>query len=393
MLDPFHADYGDDPYPALARLRAEDPVHFSVDLNAWVLTAYADCLAVLQDGAAFRSDFLSLEGERWDEARRRSALFLDGVPALSAMAEPDHHRMRESVQGAFSARAVARMRPIIQSSVDALLDRRVPGEPFDVVGSLAYPLPRLVIAAQLGVAEADREAFMRHASVIARAMFGSGEAAEAIEALEARAALSEYLERLKSNGAGDGALARMVEAHGAGTLSEVETVALMVDVALAGNDPTACLIANGTLALLRHPDALATLHADPALVPGAVEEFLRYDSPLHALMRIVGTAVTVRGETMEPGEVVYLMVGAANRDPAQYADPDVLDIRREHPRHLGFGGGAHHCLGAPLARLVADVVFTTLTGRFPDMRLAPLGVEREPEFELRGPSRLRVLLD
>jgi len=240
---------------------------------------------------------------------------------------------------------------------------------------------------------------MRAASLIASGIFGSGDMSEAVPALEAREALQEYLARLHAESPdtealdAEGALARMVEAHGAGTLSDAETVGLMVDVALAGNDPTACLIGNGLLALVRHPEALDALRADPSLVPAAVEEFLRYDSPLHALMRIVARDVEVAGVAMRAGDVVYLMLGAANRDPEQFEDPDRLDIRRPHPRHLGFGGGAHHCLGAPLARLEAEVVFTSLLARFPGLRLAPLGVERQAEFELRAPARLRVLID
>lgn len=393
-FDPSDPEYREDPYPALARLRAEEPVHRSEMLGGWVLTRHADCHAVLTDGATFRSDFLSQEGERWDEARRRSALFLDGIPALSAMAEPDHHRMREAVQSAFSARALQRLRPAIQSSVDALLDAARADEPFEVMGGLAYPLPRLVILEALGVAQADRDSFMRNASLIARGIFGSGDAGEAAQALEARAWMHDYLARQSSGGGdvdGAGALARMIEAHREGALSDAETVALMVDVALAGNDPTACLVGNGLLALLRHPDTLDALRAEPVLVPGAVEELLRYDSPLHALMRIVDHDVEVGGTLMRTGDVVYLMVGAANRDPAQFEEPDRLDIRRPHARHLGFGGGAHHCLGAPLARLTAEVVFTTLLGRFPALRLAPLGVDREGEFELRAPARLRIL--
>ncbi|MGE3856341.1 MAG: cytochrome P450 [Dehalococcoidia bacterium] len=393
-FNPFVPGYGEDPYPALARLRAAEPVHFSEDLGAWVLTRYADCVTVLRDSATFRSDFLSQEGERWDEARRRSQLFLDGIPALSAMAEPDHHRMRETVQGAFSPRAVQRLRPRIQAAVDALLARARPGEPFEVMGGLAYPLPRLVIEEQLGIADVDREPFMRAASLIASGVFGSGDMSETVPALEAREALHEYLARLDAEPPdADGALARMRAAHGAGTLSDAETVGLMVDVALAGNDPTACLIGNGLLALLRHPEVLDALRADPSLIPGAVEEFLRFDSPLHALMRIAARDVEVGGVPLRAGDVVYLMLGAANRDPAQFEEPDRLDIRRPHLHHLGFGGGAHHCLGAPLARLEAEVVFTSLLARFPGLRLAPLGVERQAEFELRAPARLRVLID
>lgn len=395
-FDPALPSYVVDPYPTLAALRAEDPVWFSADLDAWIVTGYAECSAALHDASTFRSDFLAVEGARWDEARRRSEVFLGGVPALSAMAEPDHHRMRDTVSGVFSPRAVERLRPRIEAIVNELLDATEPGEPFDVMGGLAYPLPRRVIAEQLGLAEADREPLLRDASRIARAMFGDGSSGEAEQALEAHASLAAYLARAASTpGAYDvaGALGRVLEARDAGTLSEVEVLALMVDVALAGNDPTACLIGNGTLALLRHPEERALLLDDPSLIPGAVEEFLRYDSPLHALMRIAARDAVLGGHEVRTGDVVYLLLGAANRDPAQFPDPDRLDVRRKSTRHLGFGSGSHHCLGAPLARMVAEVAFGAMLARFPAMRLAPLGLEREHGFELRAPSRLLVLTD
>lgn len=395
-FDPSQPSYLFDPYPALAALRAEDPVWFSADLEAWVVTGYAECSAVLHDASTYRSDFLAVEGARWDEARRRSEVFLGGVPALSAMAEPDHHRMRDTVSGAFSPRAVERLRPRIETIINALLDVIEPGRPFDVMGGLAYPLPRHVIAAQLGLADAERDAFLRDASTIARGIFGSGTAEEVAQAHEARASIAAYLARAASTPDTydvTGALHHMFEARDSSALSEVEVLALMMDVALAGNDPTACLIGNGTLALLRHPEERAALLDDPARIPSAVEELLRYDSPLHALMRIAGRDTTLGGHEVRAGDVVYLMLGAANRDPAQFEEPDRLDVRREHPRHLAFGAGSHHCLGAPLARLTAEVAFTSMLARFPSMRLAPLGLEREPEFELRGPSRLLVLTD
>ncbi len=394
LFNPFDPSYTDHPYPALAALRASEPVYFSDVLQAWIVTRYADCLSVLHDAKTFRSDFLSLEGERWIEARRRSQLFLDGVPALSAMAEPDHHRMRAVVGGTFAVHGLERLRMQIESAVDGLLDGAVPGVPFDVMGGLAFPLPRLIVLAQLGVAEADRDAFMEHVSRIAGAVFGSGDAEEARQALDARDALATYLAGLSEDTLdAHGMLARVVEAGGSGTLSPSEALGLVVDVALAGNDPTACLIGNGVLALVQHPEQFQILRARPELVPQAVEEFLRFDSPLHTLMRIVDASVTLAGQALQAGDVVYVMPGAANRDPAQFRDPDRLDILRSSSHHLGFGGGPHHCLGAPLARMEAAIVFSRLIERFPTMRLAPLGVEREVEFELRGPSRLRVLLD
>ena len=135
------------------------------------------------------------------------------------------------------------------------------------------------------------------------------------------------------------------------------------------------------------------LLGDPSLISGAVEEFLRYDSPLHALMRIAARDTVLGRHEVHAGDVVYLLLGAANRDPVQFPDPDRLDVRRRSLRHLGFGSGSHHCLGAPLARLVAEITFGAMLARFPAMRLAPLGLEREPGFELRAPSRLLVLTD
>ena len=396
FFNPLRPSYAEDPYPALARLRAQDPVFFSHDLNAWIVTRYAECSLALHDTARFRSDFLAAEGPRWAVARARNELFLGGVPALSAMAEPDHHRMRETVSAVFAPRAVQRLRERIVDAVDGLLAGLAPGEPFEVMRGLAYPLPRMVIAEQLGIPETDRAEFQAHADAIARAIFGGAEPAEVARASEARDALLAYVARLHADPESldlSGALARMIDAFTGGTLSQAEVVGLAVDVAMAGNDPTACLIGNGLLALLRHPDQIDLVRGEPALMADATDEFARFDSPLHALMRIAAEDVELAQKVIRRGDVVYLMVGAANRDPAQFADPDRLDVRRENRRHLGFGAGAHFCLGSPLGRLEAEVALSTLITRYPTLHLAGRGAEYEPEFEMRGPRRLTVAYD
>jgi cytochrome P450 len=309
------------------------------------------------------------------------------------MGEPDHHRLREVVSGAFAPRAVQWLRPFVETAVERLLDALEPGEPFDLMRGLAHPLPRLVIAEQIGIPEDDRATFQAHADAIARAIIGAGPADEAIHARESLLAYVAGLEASPDGHDGARALARMLDARIAEALSDAELVALLIDVAMAGNDPTACLIGNATLALLRHPDQMAMLRDDLELIPDAIEELLRYDSPLHALMRVAASDTTLGGRQIRAGDVVYLMVGAANRDPAQFSDPDRLDLRRENRKHLSFGTGFHTCLGAPIGRIEAEIALTTLLTRFPTLRLVPKGVEREPEFEMRGPKRLMVVAD
>ena len=392
FFNPLRQSYAEDPYPALARLRAQAPVYFSRDMNAWIVTRYVDCSAVLHDTSTFRSDFLSVEGAHWEVARARNQLFLGGVPALSAMAEPDHHRLRETVSAIFAPRTVRRLRAQIEAIVERLLERLEPGRPCDVMHDLAHPLPRLVIMEQLGIPEPDREEFQAHADAIARAIFGSATADEVRRATDARAALLDYIDRVSTTRTYDpaGALARMIEAFSTHTLSRDEVMALAIDVAMAGNDPTACLIGNALLALLRHPDQLALLRAEPGRIVNAMDEVARYDSPLHALMRIASADVTLGNHPIRRGDVVYAMVGAANRDPAQFADPDRFDVTRDTHRQLGFGAGPHYCLGAPLGKLEAEIALTALFAQRPDVRLDARGAQYEPEFEMRGPKRLIV---
>lgn len=403
FFNPLRPSYVEDPYPALARLRAEDPVFHSPELGAWLLTRYTDCAQALHDPSRFRSDFWATDDPRWREGQARTQALLGGAHALSSMAPDDHHRQRGIVSEDFTPRAVAGVRPYIEAFVDRLLEPLIDaaraGQPFDLMASLAHPLPRAVVAEQLGIAEVDRPAVMANIDTVARAIFRASTADESRAATAARDALLGYLTRECAPGApgsgpsGGGVIARLCAAAGAGDLSADELVALTVDIAMAGNDPTACLIGNGTLALLGHPEEAALLRSQPSLTAGAVDELARFDSPMQALMRVAAEEITLGRKRIRKHEIVYLMLGAANRDPEQFPSPDRLDLRREDRRHLSFGAGPHVCLGAPLARLEVEVALTRLLARFPTLRLAPRGVTREPEFEVRGPKRLLLIAD
>ncbi|MEX2375811.1 MAG: cytochrome P450 [Dehalococcoidia bacterium] len=342
FFNPIRPSYIENPYPALARLRAEEPVYYSRELSAWVVTRYADCARALREPTTFCSDFSEVHSQWWDETRTRNQMLLGGVQPLARTEPPHHHRMRDVVSGAYTHVAVQGLRPYIESAVDRLLDGVRPGRPFDLMQSFARPLPQMVIAEQLGIAEQDRETVMGDAYSLVLAATSTSPPEQVRRASEARISLLAYLAHVgvRGTGYGDGGvLARMLDARRGGELSEAELLALAVDVAMAGNDATAYLIGNGTLALLQHPEQFAALGDEPALMTDSIGEFLRYDSPVQAVSRVVAIDVRLGGKQLDKGDLVYLTVGAANRDPAQFPAPDRLHLRREDRRYLSFGAG------------------------------------------------------
>jgi cytochrome P450 len=382
-IDPFLPEYRADPNPLYHRLRELDPVHRS-PAGVWVLTRHADATAVLRD-PRFSSNPGHLHGARPQVGPRRLdtrvLLFLD---------PPDHTRIRSLVSKAFTPNRVRQLRPRVEALVGELLDRvEQQGSP-ELIADLAYPLPVSVICELLGVPAVERDQFRRWSSDASRLLDRDIDLDE--QAMErgtaAIAGFTEYFIALigeRRNQARDDLLSALIAAEEAGErLSWEELLSTIILLFLAGHETTVNLIGNGALALLRHPDQLERLRRDPAIGPSAVEELLRYDSPVHVTARIATTEVAVGGTAIEPGEQVIVLVAAANRDPAVFPDPDRLDLGRPDNRHLSFSAGMHYCLGAALARLEGEVALRELVRRFPRLELAHPEPAYRDHLVLRG---------
>jgi cytochrome P450 len=387
LLPEFHAD----PYPFYRRLRERDPVH-QTPMGFWVLTRYDDCVAVLRDARFGREEFqqmlAAVYGGEDSDRLPRSMLFRD---------PPDHTRLRGLVSKAFTPRTIEVMREHIQEIVDRLLDRALARGGMDVIEDLAYPLPVTVICEMLGVPVDDHASIRGWSADIARSLDAIGLPADpsiAERGRAARRALADYFRALlpvrRAQPQAD-LLSGLLAAEEQGDkLTEPEVVAMCLLLFIAGHETTVNLIGNGTLALLRHPDQLARLQADPTLVPNAIEELLRYDSPVQRTARITTADVELAGHAIGKGAMVVTALGAANRDPAQFADPDRLDVTRRDVRHISFGYGIHFCLGAPLARVEGQIALGTLLRRAPGLTLAEASPEWRESSVLRGLRRLNV---
>jgi len=391
LFNPFLPEFHADPYPFYRRLREQDPVH-QTPMGFWVLTRYDDCVTALRDPRFGREEFqqmlAAVYGGEESDRLPRSMLFRD---------PPDHTRLRALVSKAFTPRVIEQMRDHIQEIVDRLLDRAQRQGGMDVIEDLAYPLPVTVICEMLGVPVDDHASIRSWSADIARSLDAIGlPSHQSIvdRGRVARRALADYFRALvpgrRARPQADllsGLLA--VEEQG-DRLTEPEVIAMCLLLFIAGHETTVNLIGNGTLALLRHPDQLAGLRADPALIGNAIEELLRYDSPVQRTARITTTDVEVAGHLIAKGAMVVTALGAANRDPAQFPDPDRLDVTRRDVRHISFGYGIHFCLGAPLARVEGQIALGTLLRRAPGLGLAEPSLEWRESSVLRGLKRLRV---
>ena len=389
-----------DPYPIYHQLRAEDPVHWSDVWGCWVLTRYADVIAVLRDYRRFTNvgriaSFLDqLPANVRAQIRPLYDNFTVGMPNTDP---PEHTRVRGLVNSAFTARVVDGMRPRVQEIVDGLLDQAESGGAMEVIGSFAYPLPAIVIAEMLGVPAEDRDRFKAWSDDIV-AFHGTGRPhietimKSTAALLETKAWLLRLIEARRKQPEDD-LISALVAAEERGEmLSETELVATCITLLTAGHETTTGLIGNGLLALLRHPDQLRKLREHPALIGTAVEEFLRFDTSFLRAWRLTAEDVEIGGKQIPKGQTLSLMLGAANRDPAQFADPDRLDITRQPNLHTSFGWGIHFCAGAPLARREAEIAFTTLLRRFPHMKLDEEGVEWQQNNTFHNLKSLPVIL-
>ena len=394
LFNPMRAELRVDPYPYYRRLRERDPVHRSFGASGWVLTRYDDILAVLSD-RAFSSD-----ERNWVRYRRmvgrdiRSGLpdpYADGVASMLRIDPPDHTRLRTLVSKAFTPRAVERLRPRIEAVVLELLDGLRGQAQIDLVQAFASPLPVVIIGEMLGVAVEDRDRF-RHWSNEATRLLGDGsrnDRRRAWRALtEMRAWLGEQI-AARRDSPRDDLLSGLIAAEESGDrLSERELFATCVLLLVAGNETTTNLIGNGVVALLRNPEQLAWLRANPASMPAAIEELVRYDSPVQITSRLALEDRALHGCRMRRGEQIVLVLGAGNRDPGRFADPDRLDLARPDARPLSFGHGLHYCLGAQLARLEAQIAMVHLLDRFRDLRFADGPITWGDNMILRGPRVL-----
>src|SRR5262245_11426681 len=375
------------PSPTYHRLRQEDPVHLS-PLGIWALSRYDDAAMMLRDPRFGRRGFQQiLESRFGHQGLGQSMLFQD---------PPDHTRLRTLVNKAFTPRVIDGMRGHIQQVVDGLLDKVQAAGRMDVVADLAYPLPVIVICEMVGVPAEDREKFRDWSYAIARSLDAIAVPNEELarRANEAQDALTAYFARLieeRRRAPRPDLLSALIAAEEAGDrLTTQELFATGILLFIAGHETTVNLIGNGTLALLRNPEQMQRLRAEPGLIAGAVEELLRYDSPVQRTGRLLYEDVTINGKTIPKGSIAVALIGAANRDPAHFPDPDRLDIARTDNRHLAFGWGIHFCLGAPLARLEGQIAFGTLLRRLPRLALAAEQVEYRETSTLRGLRALPV---
>jgi cytochrome P450 len=389
-FNPMAPEFLADPYPTYHRLRTEDPVHWS-PLGFWVLTRYDDVVAVLRDQRFAKEPMIAAVAARFGISPGTIGLsMLDRDP-------PDHTRLRGLVSKAFTPRVVERLRPHIQEIVDGLLARVEGQGGMDLIEEFAYPIPVMVICELLGVPVEDHERFKTWSLDLARGLDSimlPVDSEVAIRSGIARQGLTEYFRNLIAKRRAvprNDLLSALIAAEEAGDkLTENELLASSILLLVAGHETTVNLIGNGTLALLRHPDQLRRLRENPGLIGSAIEELLRYDGPVQRTARMPSTEVTIGGRTIKSDEMVMPFIGAADRDPAQFPDPDRLDIARADNRHVAFGMGIHFCLGAPLARVEGQIAINTLVQRLPKLALATEQPEHRQSLTLRGLKALSV---
>jgi cytochrome P450 len=383
-----------DPYPAFARARAVAPVQWHEGLGLWLAFTHTEANAVLRDRRLGRIWSDKQPGERFESFN------LIHRNAILEMEPPHHTRLRRLISTAFARGHVERLRPWVEELagrlVDGLLEESAGSRPVDLLPGMAEQLPVAVIAELLGVPEADRPLLRPWSNAIVK-MYEYGRTREREDAAE-RAA-DEFVTYLRGLAAerrkapGNDLVSSLVEIRDADgdRLTEDELVTTCILLLNAGHEATVNVTGNGTLALLRHPDQLRRLRDDRSLLPTAIEELMRFDSPLQLFERTATEDVEIGGITVEKGRKIAALLGAANRDPAVFPEPDRLDVGREENPHISFGAGIHFCIGAPLARVELQATYGALLDRTSSIELGGEPVRR-PEFVIRGLAELPVVL-
>ena len=393
-------DFYANPYPIYHQLRDADPVHWSDAWNSWVLTRYDDVTATLRDFSRFSNvGRIDLFLEQLPENGRGKLGPLKGhfSRAITHLDPPDHTRIRKLLKTVLSTRLVQSMRPRIEALVDELISKVKDAGRMDVISDFAYPLPAIVLGEMLGIPPEDRDQYERWSDDIGVGLVGTGRAAlDNVErARQSLYELTHYLRPLvteRRQQPRNDLISSLIAIEVRGDrLTESELFSTCITLILAGHGTTTNLIGNGLLALLRHPDQLEILRNDPALIEVAVEELLRYDSPLQRIWRMATEDVEIGGNQILKGQIVLPTMGAANRDPAEFSEPDRLNIRRRDNPHVALGTGIHLCVGGPLARVQGAIAINALLQRLPSLQLETEALELEANLFHRGLKSLPVV--
>jgi cytochrome P450 len=394
LFNPLAPDFIRDPYPHYERLRDIDPMHVT-PFGSFVASRHAEVTLVMRD-KRFGKDFVERTKRRYGGKIMEEPVFRSMSHWMLQADPPDHTRLRGLVVKAFTARRVEDMRPRIQEIVDQTLDAVIERGHMDLIEDFAFRLPVTIICDMLGIPEDHREVFYKGSREGGRLLDPVPLSPEEIKQGNAGNLMAQMyfqqLFELRRKNPGDDLTTQLVQAEEDGNkLTNEELTANIILLFGAGHETTVNLIGNGLLALHRNPDQLALLKARPDLITNAIEEFLRYDSSVQMTGRVALEDIDdLGGKRIPKGESVLCLLGSANRDPAVYPDrPERLDIARENVRPLSFGGGIHHCLGAQLARIEAEIAIATLLRRLPDLRIDDVETpEWRPTFVLRGLKRL-----
>ncbi len=386
------------PFPVYARLREEAPV-FRIKIPGnevgWLVTRYEDVAQVLKHGGISKDRLGSMTPEQQAKLPWFFKFFTPLVQNMLGRDPPDHTRLRALVHKAFTPRLIERLRSRVQTLSDELLDAAARKGSMDLVAEYAFLLPVTIIAEMLGVPPGDYRKFQHWSN---RLVSGT-DMTDMLLSIPSVVMFTRYLRKLiaqRRTSLGDDLLSALIQAEEAGDkLTPDELVSMVFLLLVAGHETTVNLISSGTLALLQHPEQLERLRKEPGLIEPAVEELLRYASPVEiSTERIARENITVSGVTIPRGDLVFAVLASANRDERQFKDPDTLDLGREPNKHVSFGLGIHYCLGAPLARLEGQIAIQTLVNRFPNLRLATPAesLKWRTGFLMRGPKKLPVKL-
>ncbi|MCD9875157.1 cytochrome P450 [Streptomyces guryensis] len=395
-FDPWDPAFLADPCPAYAALRATGRVHFYEPTNQWLVPHHADVSALLRDrrlGRTYQHRFSHEDFGRTAPPAEHEPFRTLNDHGMLDLEPPDHTRIRRLVSKAFTPRTVERLGPYVSNLAGELVDRLVEKGGGDLLGDVAEPLPVAVIAEMLGIPEADRAPLRPWSADICGMYELNPSEGTARKAVQASVEFSDYLRELiveRRKEPGDDLISGLIAAHDEGDrLTEQEMISTAVLLLNAGHEATVNATVNGWYALFRNPEQLAALRADRSLVPTAVEELMRYDTPLQLFERWVLDEIEIDGTVIPRGAEIAMLFGSANHDPEVFQTPGKLDLTRTDNPHISFSAGIHYCIGAPLARIELAASMTALLERAPTLHLAA-EPERKPNFVIRGLEGLQV---